>query len=254
MVTYLGRRVMHTRSSWNAAPPKKVRPFKSVSGIVIHFAGFPISPSRSTPTLLRSIQNVHQGKPRNWWDIAYNILVDQNGEVWQGRGLTVTSGANGTTKSNKSHVAICCLIGAGPIPPAMIDGIRNAVDIVRERWPGAVEILPHSAIKPTICPGNPLRTLIANGDLDPGTSTQEVTFDTLRRGMKGTRVARLQTAIRATPDGAFGPRTELAVEELTRAIYPFGGLVSKECGPELWSYVLWTEGLIERPVNLPVFS
>tara|TARA_Y100000385_G_scaffold147270_1_gene152852 strand:- start:442 stop:849 length:408 start_codon:yes stop_codon:yes gene_type:complete len=135
----------------------------------------------------------------------------------------------------------------------MIDGIKTAVDLTRDRWPSAIKIMPHSEIKPTICPGDALRTLIANGNLDPGSDASKVVFDYLERGSRGTRVARLQQAIGATPDGAFGPRTETAVEELTRAIYPFGGLVSGKCGPELWEYVLWTEG-IEVTVNPPIFS
>ena len=244
---------MHSRSDWNANPPKKTRPFKSVNGIVIHFAGFTISPNRDTPGLLRSIQQVHQGKPRNWWDIAYNILVDQQGEVWTGRGLTNTSGANGVTASNKSHVAICALIGEGPIPPAMIDGIRTAIESTRERWPGAIDIMPHSPIKATHCPGDSLRTLIANGDLEPEAGTPKVHFQYMQRGSRGTRVARLQTAIGATPDGSYGPATEQAVRDIQSAIKPFGGPTNAICGPELWEYVLWTEGL-DRAKPAPVFT
>ena len=244
---------MHSRSAWTAAPPKKTRPFRNVDGIVIHFAGFDISPGRDTPGLLRSIQQVHMGKPRNWWDIAYNILVDQQGEVWTGRGLTNTSGANGVTASNKSHVAICALIGNGPIPPPMVDGIKTAIGLTRDRWPSAINIMPHSSIKSTFCPGDALRPLIANGNLDPDSDAQKVVFSYLQRGSRGTRVARLQQAIGATSDGAFGPRTEEAVEEITMAIYPFGGQVSGSCGPELWQYVLWTEG-IEVTVTPPVFT
>ena len=126
----------------------------------------------------------------------------------------------------------------------MIGGIKTAVDLIRDGWPGAVDIVPthRSSRYPRRC----LRTLIANGDLGPAT-LQKVTFEFIERGVRHPG-ARLQTAIGATPDGAFGPRTENAVEELTRAIYPFGGPVSGKCGPELWEYVLWTEGLVQRPI------
>ena len=135
----------------------------------------------------------------------------------------------------------------------MVDGIKTAVDHIRDRWPGAIDIMPHSQIKPTLCPGDSLRTLIANGDLDPGNDTGKVVFDFLERGSRGTRVARLQQAVGATPDGAFGPRTEERVKKVQGTLYPFGGPVSGRVGPELWSYVLWTEG-IEVTVNPSVFS
>ena len=244
---------MHDRSDWAATPPKKTRPFKAVNGIVIHFAGFNISPKRDTPGLLRSIQQVHTGKPRNWWDIAYNILVDQHGEVWTGRGLTNTSGANGVTASNKTHVAICALIGEGPVPPMMIDGLRTAVNLTRDRWPGATAIMPHSSIKPTQCPGNALRTLVATDALEPEAQEPKVQFQYMQRGARGTRVARLQQAIGAGQDGSFGPKTEGKVRDMQAAIHPWGGPANGICGPELWNFVLWTEGM-DQPAPALTFS
>src|SRR5690606_41011770 len=57
-----------------------------------------------------------------WKDIAYNVAVDQRGNVWTLRGVSKQSGANGTTAANRSHGAVLLLVGNNEQPSAaMID-------------------------------------------------------------------------------------------------------------------------------------
>ena len=239
---------MHSRSDWQARPPKKTRRLDAdhVDGVCIHYAGFIIDPTRPTDALLRSIQTGHLDRLR-WWDIAYTLAGDPDGEVWTLRGLDIESGAQGGRTLNRRYVSVLGLVGPGqPIPEPMVAGIRQCVTLARTRWPGAVDIVPHSQIKATSCPGDPLRALLADGHLEPGpdpVSLGPALPVVLRRGAAGTDVARLQKALNITADGKFGPQTEkrLALVQTTLAPWlgPAGGVVNERT----WAWVLWTEGL-----------
>ena len=54
--------------------------------------------------------------PKEWWDIAYNELVAQDGTVLEGRGLLYRSGAQGSTATNRAYIAIGLLLGDGDGP------------------------------------------------------------------------------------------------------------------------------------------
>lgn len=62
-------------------------------------------------------------------------------------------------------------------------------------------------------------------------TVQAQTFETLRRGMRGSRVARLQKMIAAVPDGAFGAMTRQGVLSTQAAL---GLEPTGECDQELW--------------------
>jgi hypothetical protein len=111
------------RSEWGAAPPKcgpvHVNWPEGVDLWVHHTAG---PPSQS----VKSIQAFHQGPSRDWCDIGYHWLTEEDGTVFEGRGFEVHGahcpGHNhepsismiGTYSSlhptDKQHEAVCALM------------------------------------------------------------------------------------------------------------------------------------------------
>lgn len=162
--------MIHPRSDWTSRDPAsstKLNP-AAVKGVAVHWLG-PAADSSDVPRLLRGIQSFHMGT-RKWADIAYNLAVDQAGDVWVLRGTDVRSAANGDATSNSAYVAVVCLIGEGQEPSAeMIRGLRDAVALVRHRYPAATVIAGHQDVRPdpTACPGPTLAAAVRAGDLDP---------------------------------------------------------------------------------------
>jgi hypothetical protein len=159
------------RSAWGAAPPVKTIPVsKHLKGVCLHWMGFPVR-TEDPVRLVKSIQRGHMAEPRNWWDIAYNELVAQDGTVLEGRGLLYRSGAQGSTSHNRAYVALGLLLGDGDHPTdEMIEAVRERISVVRFFQSQATKIVGHSELKPTTCPGTHVRALIRSGAFEPDPS------------------------------------------------------------------------------------
>ena len=142
-----------TRSHWGAEPAIRTLPAsKRLKGVCLHWMGFAIHDDPLV--VVKSIQRNHMGPPKNWWDIAYNEMISQQGEVIEGRGLTTRSGANGNTTLNRQFLAIGLLIGPGQTPTEdMVTAVRERIAVVRAFQPQANKIVGHKDLKPTTCPG-----------------------------------------------------------------------------------------------------
>ena len=165
------------RSAWTSVPPRYVTPLTpaEVQGVAIHWNG-PAVPNVSTAAYLRGIMNYHRAK--GWADVAYNFAVDQKGDLWELRGVRARSGANGSTSANRTHVAILACIGEGQRPTAaMLQGIRDAVALVRATYPNARAIRTHNQVRPepTACPGPDLSHAVNTGALEPRSAPQPTT-------------------------------------------------------------------------------
>ena len=160
-----------SRSAWGAVPPVKTIPVsKHLKGVCLHFMGFPVR-TEDPVRLIKSIQRGHMAEPRNWWDIAYNELVAQDGTVLEGRGLLHRSGAQGSTRNNRSYIALGLLLGDGDEPTdEMIQAVQERISVVRFFQPQATAIVGHSDLKPTTCPGIHVRALIRTGAFEPDPS------------------------------------------------------------------------------------
>jgi len=237
--------MMHSRNSWGATPPKKSRPLKSsrVQGVCIHYAGFKINQDRNTIDLLRSIQRGHMNT-HGWWDIAYNLAVDLNGEVWELRGLETENGAQGSLTMNRRYVAVCALIGDQDTTPELIEGLQKAVQLSRDRW-GHGEIIPHSAVKNTSCPGKILRNVILEGGLEPSSAMLEKMRNKLelRIGDTGTDVARLQKFLQQKEDGIFGLETEARLKAVQHFFMPHLGEADGVANERVMTFVAFAESL-----------
>ena len=157
-----------SRSAWGAVPPVRTVPVsKRLKGVCLHYMGFPVR-TEDPVRLVPSIQRGHMAEPKNWWDIAYNELIAQDGTVLEGRGLLHRCGAQGSTAHNRSYIALGLLLGDGDEPTSeMIQAVRERIAIVRFFQPQATKIVGHSDLKATSCPGNHVRALLRSGAFEP---------------------------------------------------------------------------------------
>ena len=157
-----------SRADWGAVPAVKSLPVsKNLKGVCLHYMGF-TCPEKDPERLARSIQRNHMGKPKGWWDIAYNELIALDGTVLEGRGMMNRCGANGSTKHNKEYIAIGLLIGDDQEPsPEMIEAVKERVQLVRFFQSQATQIVGHCDLKATRCPEKHVMALIKAGSFEP---------------------------------------------------------------------------------------
>jgi len=156
-----------TRSHWGAAPATITLPAsKHLKGVALHWMGFAI---HGDPlAVVKSIQRNHMGPGKDWYDIAYSELISLDGDVIEGRGLTIRCGANGSTKTNRDYVALGLLLGPGQTPTeAMVEAARSRIAIVRHFQPQATKVVGHKDLKPTTCPGPEVTRMIRAGMFNP---------------------------------------------------------------------------------------
>lgn len=167
----------YPRSSWTSVPKGGTTlkgSGRTMTRIYIHHPGQKAAigavNESSTKNRLQGYRRQHKNV-NGWADIAYNLAVDQKGNVWELRGVDKQSGANGGTKSNRHGQAILVLVGNNEKPTAAcIRGIQDAIQRIRKEHPKATTIRGHkqSPDASTECPGSHLMALVSNGGLEPG--------------------------------------------------------------------------------------
>lgn len=154
------RPFVHGRAEWNALPASEpYTPHEAVWRITLHH-----SDGRNTTTLAESlaeakfIQDFHMNG-RRWIDIAYHFLVDEAGNVIEGRPEDV-QGAH-TLSNNAGNIGIC-LLGkyhqAGDHRPtqAQLDAVAALARYLTLRYgiEPARFLKGHRDYKSTDCPGD----------------------------------------------------------------------------------------------------
>lgn len=93
--------------------------------------------------------------PKGYIAIDYNLMVFNDGDIWEGRGLANEDGA--TIHNNPTSVSICAVgnYEREAAPDALIDGIARAVQYAAQTGAtvGHPNIRPHRAVFATACPG-----------------------------------------------------------------------------------------------------
>ncbi|MEI7030651.1 peptidoglycan-binding protein, partial [Streptomyces pratensis] len=147
-----------TREEWGALPPRGTSTDFEPQGVTFHYEGVPASagvPDHSTcASTVRNIQRMHLDHPtEDYDDIAYSFLVCVHGSVFEGRGLHIRSGANGTASANRSYYSVCLLIGTNTLfRPALARGGVDAIDYLRQNGAGGA-LNGHRDHIATACPG-----------------------------------------------------------------------------------------------------
>lgn len=133
------------------------------NGPTITLFGSTVWEHRYCSSLVRGIQNFHMDG-RGWSDIAYNFLVCPHSYVFEGRGLNIINGANGTNTGNRSSHAICVLAGENnPFPEAEKMAIKDCVNYIANKALTSTGAIGHRDHKATACPGNSRYTWIHQG-------------------------------------------------------------------------------------------
>lgn len=173
-----------TRKQWGARAPKNVSRLGSTRGVKVHYEGDHISTALATDHRLcasqvRNIQTFHMDT-RGWSDIAYNALVCPHGSVYVGRGPHVLCAANGPGL-NFGHYAVCGLVGDSGLTqpsPAMLNGIRDAIEWLRAEGGAGSEIKGHRDGYSTSCPGEPLYAWVRKGAPRPNQQEDDMSLTT----------------------------------------------------------------------------
>ncbi len=167
-----------TRKQWNAKPPKKALPNITPSSVTVHYDGAAkVVAKNETAEIakVRQIQMYHMfnrtnaaGKPDTFTDIAYSYLIGPSGNIYEGRGPTHRTAANGTTQGNDKSLAVYFMLGGDqPLTQPMLEAfvqlrttvLHNLPVLMHKHWLGA-----NGKVR-TECPGKHLEAAYKAGYL-----------------------------------------------------------------------------------------
>lgn len=153
-----------SRAQWGARKPKsvdKVDPSRR-RRFVVHYSA--ASPDQ-TPKI---IQDYHMNT-RQWSDIGYNFLVDDEGRIYEGRGWDVV-GAHAAGYNTES-IGVCFIGRDRDAGDATRRAIRELYDAANKRTGRTLTRNGHRDVGSTECPGDALYAWVRAGMPVGGPST-----------------------------------------------------------------------------------
>lgn len=121
---------------------------------------------RHVAAYLRAIQNDYV--TNRGYSIGYGVLVTQNGDDWEVRGVRNQNAAN-LNYNSRTFTILVFVDGADPLTEAALVKVRSLVDWFRRESPRTdVTIVGHRDIGATACPGAGVYDQITAGLLEPG--------------------------------------------------------------------------------------
>jgi N-acetylmuramoyl-L-alanine amidase len=156
---------MICRRAWGARPPSGEFHRHRIRRITVHHSAVVLRDNRKAPERFRDHQAAHQA--RGWPDIAYHVLIDRNGHVYEGRPRWAR-GDTGTDYSTRGHLLVLCE-GNFDRQRSTPEQIASLVDVlawaVRRYDVPVGRIKGHRDYASTACPGRRLYRLIEDGTL-----------------------------------------------------------------------------------------
>lgn len=118
--------------------------------------------TRTGPAVPQDIQRYHMDS-NGWGDIGYNFVIDQAGNIFEGRGWD-TLGAHAGTAGNAEGVGVQIHIGGDQQPSAAaLASARWLHQQATARFGRTLTLKGHGDYMSTSCPGGPLRAIVRNG-------------------------------------------------------------------------------------------
>lgn len=182
------------RSAWGASRPTGLFVPHQISRITVHHSAVVLRDNRKAPAQLRSFQTDHQS--RGWPDIAYHLLIDRHGNLYQGRPM----GAVGDTNTSYDPTGHLLVLALGNFQVQEISSAQlNAVVSVLAWACTRFEIKPrairgHRAYADTLCPGDRFQRYITDGTVRRRVAQQldQVTLRSLCGDAGRRRVRRIE--------------------------------------------------------------
>jgi hypothetical protein len=136
-----------------------------VNRLTVHHQGAVFRDPAQAPARLRSMQAYHQGREKRFVDIAYHLVIDPAGRVYEGR-PTWAAGETRTDYDPAGHLLVCLLGDFERQRPgeAQLEALVDVLAWGAARFdadPGT--IAGHRDHARTSCPGRHLHALIADG-------------------------------------------------------------------------------------------
>lgn len=181
------------RPEWGARAPRNRThvSWDTRTEFIVHHSAGP------TTQTVRSIQDFHLNG-RGWSDIGYNLLVDNAGNAYEGRGWQV-AGAH-AQGHNTSGIGVC-YIGENSPTPAAKRTIRALYEEATRRAGRTLTPKGHRDVNETSCPGDNLNAWVHDGMLTDGLdTTEEDPLIGLSKGDTGEAVTALQALITYVDD------------------------------------------------------
>jgi hypothetical protein len=156
---------MICRRAWGARRPTGGFHRHSIRRITVHHSAVLLWDNRKAPERFRDHQAAHQA--RGWPDIAYHVLIDRNGHVYEGRPMWAR-GDTATDYSPRGHLLVLCEGNFDRQRPSR-EQAASLADVlawaVRRFDVPVGRIRGHRDYASTACPGRRLYGLIADGTL-----------------------------------------------------------------------------------------
>ena len=154
---------MICRRAWSAVKPTGEFERHRIKRMTVHHSAVLLTDNSDAPAHLRSHQASHQG--RGWPDIAYHLIVDRGGNVYEGRPMWATPDT-ATNYDPTGHFTVMCEGNFEEQRPsrAQIDALAGVLAWASERFDIAPRTISgHQEYADTACPGDKLQSIIAGG-------------------------------------------------------------------------------------------
>lgn len=153
------------RGAWGAEKAGEGLVRHRIRRLTVHHSAIALTDNREAPARFRSHQAAHQ--ERGWPDIAYHLLIDRNGNVYQGRRWRYR-GDTATNYDPKTHLLVLCEgnFDEQGSTKAQVAALVDVLAWASERFgvrPG--RIAGHRDYASTACPGDRLYRLIEDRTL-----------------------------------------------------------------------------------------
>ena len=144
------------REAWGARKPTGGFKRHTIKRITVHHSASKLTDNRDAPDHFRSHQRAHQA--RGWPDIAYHLLIDRRGNVYEGRSIRAV-GDTATNYDPRGHLLVMCEGHFGEQRPsaAQVDALVDVLAWAVDRYEVPVgTIRGHLDYASTACPGRAL--------------------------------------------------------------------------------------------------
>ncbi|KAG7211022.1 hypothetical protein KM043_016383 [Ampulex compressa] len=156
-----------SRKEWGARRPEPLTQLKVSPApyVVIHHGGIKVycKDQASCSAIARSYQDLHMDV-NHWYDIGYNFLVGEDGNVYEGRGWDYV-GAHAPNYNSQS-IGICFMGDFSDFLPndAALEALNSliACGVSLGKINTEYKLLGHRQARKTLCPGETLYRYVMN--------------------------------------------------------------------------------------------